>query len=266
MKIVHHFVFLFFTVQNIFSQTLIINESMSKNFNALYDEDNDTPDWIEIYNKADTSINVENYFLSDDANELDKWKFPSGTINPDSHIVVFASDKDRTLWPGGDWVPAVNFGTSWHYTEGSDQIPDNWKSPDSDISDWLAGYTPIGFGDDDDMTIIDPVLSLYMRINFQVVDIENIIYGLLHMDYDDGFVVYINGEEVLRENLGEPNTYVPYDQFAETNVEANIYRGLKPRKFFIDSIKDHLIVGENVLALQTSLYISVNGFLMLVKI
>ena len=250
MKIVHHFVFLFFTVQNIFSQTLIINESMSKNFNALYDEDNDTPDWIEIYNKADTSINVENYFLSDDANELDKWKFPSGTINPDSHIVVFASDKDRTLWPGGDWVPAVNFGTSWHYNEGSDQIPDNWKSPDFDISDWLAGYTPIGFGDDDDMTIIDPVLSLYMRINFQVVDIENIIYGLLHMDYDDGFVVYINGEEVLRENLGEPNTYVPYDQFAETNVEANIYRGLKPRKFFIDSIKDHLIVGENVLALQ----------------
>ena len=96
MKTVHHFVFLFFTVQNIFSQTLIINESMSKNFNALYDEDNDTPDWIEIYNKADTSINVENYFLSDDANELDKWKFPSGTIKPDSHIVVFASDKDRT--------------------------------------------------------------------------------------------------------------------------------------------------------------------------
>ena len=46
------------------------------------------------------------------------------------------------------------------------------------------------------------------------------------------------------------STYVPYDQFAETNVEANIYRGLKPRKFFIDSIKDHLIVGENVLALQ----------------
>ena len=66
MKIVHHFIFLFFTVQNIFSQTLIINESMSKNFNALYDEDNDTPDWIEIYNKADTSINVENYSLSDD--------------------------------------------------------------------------------------------------------------------------------------------------------------------------------------------------------
>ena len=250
MKTVHHFVFLLFTIQFILSQTLIINESMSKNFNALYDEDNDTPDWIEIYNKADTSINVENYFLSDDVNELDKWKFPSGTISPDSHIVVFASDKDRTLWPGGEWVPKVNFGSSWHYIEGSDQIPDNWKSPDFDISDWLIGYTPIGFGDDDDMTTIDPVLSLYMRINFQVVDIENIIYGLLHMDYDDGFVVYINGEEVLRENLGEPNTYVPYDQFAETNVEANIYRGLKPSKFFIDSIKDHLIVGENVLALQ----------------
>ena len=45
---------------------------MSKNFNALYDEDNDTPDWVEIYNKADTSINVENYSLSDDVNEMEK--------------------------------------------------------------------------------------------------------------------------------------------------------------------------------------------------
>ena len=89
-----------------------------------------------------------------------------------------------------------------------------------------------------------------MRKTFEVLDIDNVIYGRLHMDYDDGFVVYINEVEVLRENLGEPNTEVFYDQFAETNVEANIYRGLKPDKFFIDNIKDHLILGENILALQ----------------
>ena len=99
MKIVNHFVFLLSTVQNIFSQTLIINESMSKNFNALYDEDNDTPDWIEIYNKADTSINVENYSLSDDVSELDKWKFPSGTISPDSNIVVWP---EASAWYSGN--------------------------------------------------------------------------------------------------------------------------------------------------------------------
>ena len=55
MKIVHYFVFLLFTVQNIFSQTLIINESMSKNFNALYDEDNDTPDWICLLYTSDAA-------------------------------------------------------------------------------------------------------------------------------------------------------------------------------------------------------------------
>ena len=193
-------------------------------------------------------IRDRNYFLSDDANELDKWKFPSGTINPDSHIVVFASDKDRTLWPGGDWVPAVNFGTSWHYNEGSDQIPDNWKSPDFDISDWLAGYTPIGFGDDDDMTIIDPVLSLYMRINFQVVDIENIIYGLLHMDYDDGFVAYLNGQEFARDNIiGSPPAF---DQGTITWREASMINGGAPSLFWVDSTDTWLNEGQNVLALQ----------------
>jgi hypothetical protein len=239
-----------FIVQLSFSQTLIINESMSKNNSAVYDEDNDTPDWIEIYNNSASPINMGDYYLTDDRNDLQKWKFPDGIINADSHLVVFTSDKDRALWPGGDWIPVINFGSNWHYITGYEQNPTDWNSIEFDPTNWSSGPTPIGFGDDDDMTIIDPVFSIFMRKVFEVDDMDNVIYGLLHMDYDDGFVVYINGVEVLRENLGEPNTEVPYDQFADTNVEANIYRGMKPEKFFIENIKDFLIEGQNVLAFQ----------------
>ena len=66
--------------------------------------------------------------------------------------------------------------------------------------------------------------------------LPNIIFGLLHMDYDDGFIVYFNGNEVIRENLGEPGTEVLYNQYADTNVEANIYRGLKPEQFLIENL------------------------------
>ena len=237
-------------VQLIFPQDLIINESMSKNISAVYDEDGDTPDWIEIYNSGTNPINLNNYYLTDDRNDLQKWSFPDGIINPDSHIVVFTSDKDRTLWPGGEWISVINFGSSWHYSDGDEQIPFDWNTLQFDVSAWPSGPTPIGFGDDDDMTIISPTASLFMSKIFEVEDIDNIIFGLLHMDYDDGFVVYINGAEVLRENLGEPNTQVPYDQFADINVEANIYRGLNPDKFFIENITDHLINGQNIIALQ----------------
>ena len=245
-----HLFFIALILQISLSQDLIINESMSKNNNAVYDEDGDTPDWIEIYNSSENPINMGDYYLTDDSSNFGKWKFPDGIINPDSHIVVFASDKDRTLWPGGDWMPVINFGSNWYYLPGSEQIATDWNLIEFDPVDWSSGPTPIGFGDDDDMTTIDPVFSIFMRKTFEVLDIDNVIYGLLHMDYDDGFVVYINGVEVLRENLGEPNTEVSYDQFADTNVEANIYRGIKPQKFFIEDIKDHLIEGQNVLALQ----------------
>jgi len=53
--------FIIFILQTSLSQDLIINESMSKNNNAIYDEDGDTPDWIEIYNNSTNPINMGDY-------------------------------------------------------------------------------------------------------------------------------------------------------------------------------------------------------------
>ena len=233
-----------------YSQTLIINESMSKNTSAVFDEDGSSPDWIEIYNNHNDSLNMNDYYLSDDPNQLDKWQFPEGIINPSDHLLVFASDKDRSVWPIGDWVPVINFGANWSYRPGSIDISSNWKMNDYDDTNWFVGPSAIGYGDEDDMTTIEPVVSLFMRKMFQVDDVDNIVHGLLHMDYDDGFIAYINGVEVVRENLGISGSEVFFDQHAETNVEAKIYQGQKPEKFLIENVQDYLSQGENVLALQ----------------
>ena len=232
------------------SQELIINESMSKNTSAVFDEDGSSPDWIEIYNKHNDSLDMINYYLSDDRGQLNKWQFPNGILSPNEHLLVFASDKDRTLWPKGDWVPIINFGANWNYTPGSTNISTQWNTLDFDDTAWPIGSSSIGYGDGDDMTSIEPVISIFMRKTFQVDNINNIVHGLLHMDYDDGFVAYINGNEIIRENLGISGSEVLFDQHAETNVEAKIYQGLKPEKFLIDNVQDYLVQGENVLALQ----------------
>ena len=70
------------------------------------------------------------------------------------------------------------------------------------------------------------------------------------MDYDDGFVAYLNGMEVVRENMGEPGTEVLPSDLAMTNVEANIYRGLKPEKFFVENVAEYLVDGQNILSIQ----------------
>ena len=232
------------------SQSLIINESMSKNVNTLLDEDGSTPDWIELYNPSSNSLNVDQYFLSDDKNDLNKWQFPSGILHSQSHLLVFTSDKDKRIWPFGEWVPVINLGANWNYKPGSVNISSDWKNLNYDDSEWSLGASSIGYGDNDDITTIEPVISVFMRKAFVVSNISDISHGLLHMDYDDGFIAYINGVEIARNNLGIKGSNTLFDQFADTNVEAKIYQGLKPEKFVIEDIIDHINQGENILAIQ----------------
>jgi len=88
-------IILFLSVIYVNGQTVLINEFMAKNNTTIQDEDGDFSDWIEIYNTTNSTINLLNYSLSDDNNNLNKWIFPEITILPHSYLLVFASNKDR---------------------------------------------------------------------------------------------------------------------------------------------------------------------------
>ena len=49
---------------------LHINEMMSLNNTAWATEQNNYPDWIELYNSSSDSILLSDYFLSDDRQEI----------------------------------------------------------------------------------------------------------------------------------------------------------------------------------------------------
>ena len=138
----------------VLSQNLIINESMSRNISSVYDEDSTTHDWVELYNSGTEPINLVDFFLSDELDSLNKWQFPEGTLDPDSHLLVFASNKDRKIWPQGSWVPIINIGSNWSYLAGPTEMPSNWNTIDFDDSSWLSGPSSIGYGDDDDIRLL----------------------------------------------------------------------------------------------------------------
>ncbi len=79
---------------SVIGQNVVINEMMSQNGNTLQDSENEYPDWIELFNGSESAINLENYHLSDDVNNLDKWTFPSIEISAGGFLVIFASDKN----------------------------------------------------------------------------------------------------------------------------------------------------------------------------
>jgi hypothetical protein len=73
-----------------------INEFLAVNDIGLDDEDRDESDWIEIYNAGTDTVDLNGWYLTDDANDLRQWAFPEVMLGSDAYLVVFASGKNRT--------------------------------------------------------------------------------------------------------------------------------------------------------------------------
>ena len=86
-----------------FSGNVVINEFLAANVstNGLRDEDGDLEDWIELYNRGGTAVNLGGWSLTDDPEQPDLWVLPAVTLGPGQYLLVFASGKDRSPTNGG---------------------------------------------------------------------------------------------------------------------------------------------------------------------
>ncbi len=233
-----------------FSQSILINECLPENTETLIDFDGDTPDWIELYNSGSQTVNLAGFSLSDTFTMPAKWVLPSVTLPPGGFLLIFASGKnlfDVPLY----WNTVIDRGDLWKYILPQIEPPSTWKDIGFIDTAWNSGVTGIGYGDDDDSTIVENTLAVFLRKEFEISGIQNIQKAVLHIDYDDGFIAYLNGHEIARNNLGTPGTAVPFDRPADNGShEALIFRGLKPEAYVTDSVFSFLQEGTNVLAIQ----------------
>jgi hypothetical protein len=228
---------------------IVINEIMSSNVSTISDEDGDYSDWIELYNSGTDSIKLEGFSLSDDISLLDKWTFPDISVPAGEYLLVFASDKDRLEY-GANWETIVDRGDEWSYEYGSNVELLSWIEADFDDSSWPKGPGGFGYDLNNDAitaTVVDPTMSVFVRKKFDISGIENILEAVLHIDYDDAFVAYLNGEEIARRGIGtvgdRPDPEEPGDSH-----EALIYQGGYPESFLVDT--SILVDGENILAIE----------------
>ena len=149
------------------------------------------------------------------------------------------------------WETAVYDSSRWRYFPGTSDPGTAWMTPDFNDDAWSEGRGSVGYGDSDDRTTISPVLSVFLRKSFTVHDISKIERAVLHVDYDDGFIAYLNGVEVARADMGSDVT-VPYNQPSAALHEALLYQGGRPEAFLLENetLAGLLSDGINVLALQ----------------
>ena len=243
----------FLTLSFLFGQTVQLNEIVSSNGASLYDEDGDTPDWIELFNSTEQSIDLLGFGITDDPGDLSKWTFPSFHLEPNSFIVLFASDKDRKGIVA-QWDAKIDWGDPWSYWVGSSSPISDWELPGTDVSFWPTGNSGFGYGDNDDNTEISQVVSVFVKKDFEVDDPSIILKALFHIDYDDGYIAYLNGIEFSRANLGSAGSDVYYNTTTTALHEAEIYSGGFPEEISIDLNEFPILSGTNTLAVQVHNY------------
>ena len=232
-----------------FAQELVINEVMASNSMTISDEDGDTSDWIELFNTGNDPIDLAGFQLAD-SNAVDNpWIFPEMQINAGEYLLIYASDKDRRE-PPLYWETVIDWGDEWKYVVPNANIP-QWNTQAFDDSAWLSGPSGFGYGDNDDNTIIqNNSLSVFIRKAFTVTSVADVQEILLHIDYDDAFVAYLNGNEIARGNItsaGAPDYDHPADNY---DHEARMFQGGQPELFVVDDPAAVLQDGSNVLAIQ----------------
>lgn len=73
----------------------VISEILASNDRTIDDQDGDDSDFIELYNAGDEDMSLNRYYLTDDPEDLQKWRFPDVDLAVGQYLVVFASGKDR---------------------------------------------------------------------------------------------------------------------------------------------------------------------------
>ena len=74
---------------------VVINELMADNDNIIADPQGDYDDWLELYNRTDSSVTLTGLYLSDKEDNLTKWAFPENTQLPANGYLIVWLDEDH---------------------------------------------------------------------------------------------------------------------------------------------------------------------------
>ena len=151
---------------------VVINEISSSNKNIIEDNNGEYSDWIELYNESTDTVNLKGYTISDNSEELDKYILPDMSISPGSYLVIFASGNDYVS-DVTFWETLVGNGQSAKYIIPNSQTENNWIETDFNDQNWNTGQYGIGYGDNDDNTIINNgTISIFARSRFSISDLS----------------------------------------------------------------------------------------------
>src|SRR3954471_12400927 len=136
-------------------------------------------------------------------------------------------------------------GSTWSYNGSGQDLGTTWKNPAFDVSSWPTGPAEFGWGDGDEATLLPTgVLTQYFVKHINVSNPSQYKTISVQLKRDDGAAVYVNGVEVVRDNL-------PPGQIKATTPANGFVSGADETKFFEYQVPASLFAnGDNTIAVE----------------
>jgi uncharacterized repeat protein (TIGR01451 family) len=156
---------------------------------------------------------------------------PGGTSSNNSRAGV---NIDVDASPPG--TPYLAYGASWKYLDNNTR-PAGWEGAAFDDATWASGNAELGYGDGDEATIVSfgpssttKYPTTYFRRQVTIPNVSAHQFYRLDIEYDDGYVIYINGVEAARGNM--PTGAVAHTTYASSAIEDIVATHMIPASFF----------------------------------
>ncbi len=160
-----------------------------------------------------------------------------GTLTTTRTFTVTVTPGDPTL--------LVHAGGWWRYLD-TGANPSSWTTPLFNDSSWPRGPAQLGFGDPQETYVaaVSSRITTYFRRHFTVTDLAAAGWLKLRLLRDDGVVIYLNGQEIWRDNMpAGPVTPATLAPTAVSNAaETTWYTRL--------ITTPPVVLGENTLAVE----------------
>ncbi len=146
----------------------------------------------------------------------------------------------------------VSLGSTWRYNDTGAALNANWRLAAYPDATWPVGPAEFGYGDGDEATTnsygavaTNKIITTYFRQFFTVADPNGYSSLRIRLKRDDGAVVYLNGNQVLRSNV--PAIY-DYQTLALSAVE-----GSAETNFVEVTLPGNLLLATNLVAVEVHL-------------
>ena len=145
----------------------------------------------------------------------------------------------------------IKKGAIWKYLDNGSNQGTAWRSTAFNHGAWKSGAAQLGYGDNDENTVVSygndssmKYITTYFRYQFNVKDpsrYQNLSLNLLR---DDGAVIYLNGVEILRDNM--PEGSISYQTLASSTIGDEAEEGYTSYTL----PRSALVSGTNTIAVE----------------